>query len=63
MLRVGFEPMTPVFVRTKTVHALDRAATVIDKLNYSIQYLGFPWLTSNGEVKVKERSKVVPVIN
>jgi hypothetical protein len=29
MPRVGFEPRTPVFERTKTVHALDRAATVI----------------------------------
>jgi uncharacterized membrane protein len=26
---VGFEPMTPVFEQAKTVHALDRAATVI----------------------------------
>jgi hypothetical protein len=26
---VGFEPMTPVFERAKTVHAIDRAATVI----------------------------------
>jgi hypothetical protein len=29
MHRVGFESTTPVFERTKTVHALDRAATVI----------------------------------
>jgi hypothetical protein len=29
MLRVGFEPTTPVSDRTKTVHALDRAAAVI----------------------------------
>jgi hypothetical protein len=29
MPRLGFEPMTPVFERTKTVHALDRAATVM----------------------------------
>jgi hypothetical protein len=28
MLRVGFEPMTPVFERAKTVEALDGAATV-----------------------------------
>jgi hypothetical protein len=28
MLRVGFEPMIPAFERAKTVHALDRAATV-----------------------------------
>jgi hypothetical protein len=30
MLRVGFETTTPVFKREKTVHAIDRAATVID---------------------------------
>jgi hypothetical protein len=29
MLRVGFEPMIPVFERAKTVHALHRAAIVI----------------------------------
>jgi hypothetical protein len=29
MLRVGLEPMTSVFQPAKTVHALDRAATVI----------------------------------
>jgi hypothetical protein len=28
MPRVEFEPMTAVFERAKTVHALDRAATV-----------------------------------
>jgi hypothetical protein len=27
---VGFEPKFPAFERAKTVHALDRAATVID---------------------------------
>jgi hypothetical protein len=27
--QVQFEPTTPMFERTKTVHALDRAATVI----------------------------------
>jgi hypothetical protein len=31
MLLVGFEPMTPVFERAKTVHALDRVATVIGR--------------------------------
>jgi hypothetical protein len=30
--RVGFEPTTPVFERAKTVHALDRATTVIGRL-------------------------------
>jgi hypothetical protein len=29
MPQVGFEPTMPVFERAKTVHALDRAATVI----------------------------------
>jgi hypothetical protein len=29
---VGFEPMIPVFERAKTVHALNRAATVIGKM-------------------------------
>jgi hypothetical protein len=29
MPRVGFEPMIPAFEQVKTVHALDRAATVI----------------------------------
>jgi hypothetical protein len=28
---VGFEPTIPVFERAKTVHALERAATVIDE--------------------------------
>jgi hypothetical protein len=32
MPRVGFEPTTPVFEREKTVHALDRATTVIGKI-------------------------------
>jgi hypothetical protein len=29
MTRMGFEPMIPVFEQAKTVHALDRAATMI----------------------------------
>jgi hypothetical protein len=29
MPRVGFEPTIPVFERAKTIHALDRTATVI----------------------------------
>jgi hypothetical protein len=38
MPRVGFEPMIVVFERAKTVHALDRAATVIESLvNYREQ--------------------------
>jgi hypothetical protein len=29
MTQEGFEPTSPVFERAKTLHALDRAATVI----------------------------------
>jgi hypothetical protein len=32
MLWVGFESTTPVFERAKSVHALDRAATVLYKI-------------------------------
>jgi hypothetical protein len=31
---MGYEPTIPVFERVKTYHALDRAATVIDKKKY-----------------------------
>jgi hypothetical protein len=31
---VGFEPTIPAFKRTKTVHDLDRAATVIVPINF-----------------------------
>jgi hypothetical protein len=36
MPRVGFESMTPVFERAKTVHALDSAATVIGIIKYAL---------------------------
>jgi hypothetical protein len=36
MPRVGFEPMTPVFEQAKTIHALDRAATVIGSIPISL---------------------------
>jgi hypothetical protein len=35
MPRVGFEPMTPVFKRARTVHVLDRAATVTGPVSYT----------------------------
>jgi hypothetical protein len=41
---VGFELMIPVFERAKTVHDLDRAATVIGKTcNYEIYKLVKIW--------------------
>jgi hypothetical protein len=36
---VGLEPTIPVIEQAKTVHALDRAATVIGSINISICYL------------------------
>jgi hypothetical protein len=46
MPRMGFEPTISVFERAKTVHALDRAATVIVKLENTTSgkcrcYFGF----------------------
>jgi hypothetical protein len=38
MPRVGFEPTTPVFERGKTIHALDRTATVICFLRKILLY-------------------------
>jgi hypothetical protein len=38
MPRVGFEPTIPAFERAKTVHALDRAATVIGELQGLTDY-------------------------
>jgi hypothetical protein len=38
MSKVGFEPTIPVFERAKTVHALDRAATVIGSAETTIAY-------------------------
>jgi hypothetical protein len=34
MFRVGFEPTIPVFEQAKTIHALDREATIIGSYRY-----------------------------
>jgi hypothetical protein len=47
MLRAGFEPMTPVFEGTKTVHALDRAATVIGRFMSIYEIMIFCIILSN----------------
>jgi hypothetical protein len=38
MTRVDFETRIPVFERAKTVHALDRAVTVIGKKKNSVAF-------------------------
>jgi hypothetical protein len=42
---VGFEPMIPAFERAKTVHVLDRAATVFDII--SKLHMQEIWQSSN----------------
>jgi hypothetical protein len=37
MPRVGLEPKTPMFRQAKTLHALDRATTVIGQRTYGAQ--------------------------
>jgi hypothetical protein len=37
MPRMGFEPTIPVFEHAKTVHALDRAATVVGIWSFSVR--------------------------
>jgi hypothetical protein len=39
MPRVGFEPTIPMFERAKTVHALDRAVTVIGSQYYTARHI------------------------
>jgi hypothetical protein len=41
MSQVGFEPTTPAFERAKTVHDLDRVATVISRNNYTLIIIPF----------------------
>jgi hypothetical protein len=45
MLRVGFEPMTPVFER-KTVHASDRASTVVGRARLWFRTNKLMWLAA-----------------
>jgi hypothetical protein len=47
---VGFEPTNPVLQRTKTVHALDRAATVIGYVNITRSKFGDQFL--NGTIVI-----------
>jgi hypothetical protein len=46
MPQVGFEPSTPVLDRSKIVHALERAATVIGI--YTVYYILIPVASSEG---------------
>jgi hypothetical protein len=50
MPRVGFETMTPVFERVKTVDALDRAATVIGTSNYTNLLIPLLFYAANSDL-------------
>jgi hypothetical protein len=43
VIRLGFEPATPVFERAKTVPALDRAATVVGRGISAVQNKSCRW--------------------
>jgi hypothetical protein len=45
MPRVGFKPMIPVLERAKTVHVLDRIATVISLSLYIYTYVNIDFFT------------------
>jgi hypothetical protein len=49
MPRVGYEPTTAVFKRAKTVHALDRAATVTGTYRKFFLLISNEHVTVNGE--------------
>jgi biotin transporter BioY len=61
MLRVGLEPTIRVFELPKTVHALDRAATVISARSgwypfyifLVINVIGFPAFAQNSGTSIK----------
>jgi hypothetical protein len=49
---MGFEPTIPVLEREKTFHALDRAATVIDKSEISITEFAWGDLGKQKQISV-----------
>jgi hypothetical protein len=51
MPQVGFEPTIPVFERAKTVHALDRAATMIGFIAYAHRQIILEWSVEEDEME------------
>jgi hypothetical protein len=60
MFLVGFEPMTPVFERAKTVHALDFEATVIGSygLSHVNMLLILTWRNWNDAIAQMQEHKL-----
>jgi hypothetical protein len=66
MPRVGFKPTIPVFERTRTVHALDRAATVIGYCSLFFTFLNYciyPYICGVFNDAVIVQQRVVTVIS
>jgi hypothetical protein len=57
MLQVLFEPTIPVFEQAKTVHALDRRATVSGRNSTAVQKLRKNFLRDDELMKLK------PIVN
>jgi hypothetical protein len=57
MSQVGFEPRIRVFERTKTVHALDRAATVTGTIDICSLNIAPLFLVETLEVKEYEMGR------
>jgi hypothetical protein len=51
MPQVGFQPTIPVLQRAKTVHALDRAVTVIGNFNFNFTLPNFLYLIKMNNTK------------
>jgi hypothetical protein len=59
MLRVGFEPTIPAFERAKTVHVLDRAATVIGEAYICICIVEIQYSTVFRDVTASVKSGIL----
>jgi hypothetical protein len=55
MPRVGFEPTTPMFEWAKTIHALDRAITVLGRLNDTVSQKNI--IYRNLKLKIKAQNQ------
>jgi hypothetical protein len=53
MPQMGFEPTIPVFERAKTVHALDRAVTVLGKVTHNPAHkYQFQWWNASRDFSI-----------
>jgi hypothetical protein len=59
MSRVGFEPTIPVFERAKTVHALERAATVIGTVaKFVLHTVHYRWYIRHLYMEFRKQDKI-----